>query len=124
MSISSSLFRGQVMFYILDTNNNPIPAPDIDSFWRWCGLNDRRVALDELKGHRVSTVFLGINHNHGLMSGRNYQPILFETIIFGPDDSLIFQERYVTREVALAGHKKALEYLKTEILKEKGETGD
>lgn len=59
-------------------------------------------------GARVSTVFLGLDHNFG--SGG--PPILWETMIFNveTEDGYQFQERYSTREEAIAGHAAAVEY--------------
>lgn len=60
---------------------------------------DRVVRQDELGEVRVSTVFLGIDHNfwgHG-------PPLIFETMVFGgPSDQ--YQQRYSTEAAALAGH--------------------
>lgn len=49
----------------------------------------------------VSTVFLGINHAFG-----DGPPVLFETLVFAPDDSAIDgeMERYCTRDEAIVGH--------------------
>lgn len=48
---------------------------------------------------RISTVFLGLDHQYG--SG---PPILWETMVFGGVlDG--FQERYATKAEALAGHQ-------------------
>jgi hypothetical protein len=61
----------------------------------------RRVAFDENGDIRVSTVFLGLDHN--LYGDR---PELFETMIFGgPHDEE--QWRYATWDEAEAGHKAA-----------------
>jgi hypothetical protein len=54
-------------------------------------------------GVRISTVFLGIDHNH-LRQG---PPILFETMIFGgPYDQ--YMDRYCTWAEAEAGHARAV----------------
>ena len=62
----------------------------------------KRVALEEHDDVRVSTVFLGMNHNYG-----DGPPLLFETMIFGGehDDK---QWRYTTEAQALEGHKAAV----------------
>ena len=58
-----------------------------------------RVGLNTLHGVTVSTVFLGLNHNHSEHGG----PILFETMIFGgPLDQ--HQTRYETYAEAEQGH--------------------
>lgn len=52
---------------------------------------------------RVSTVFLGINHNFG-----DGPPILFETMIFGGKHDQ-YQDRYATYAEAVAGHAAAVQ---------------
>lgn len=59
---------------------------------------------NRLAGIRVSTVFLGVDHN---FFGDGRRPIVFETMIFGgPHDG--YQERYATWEEAEVGHRRAL----------------
>lgn len=84
--------------YILD-GKNPIPA-DTMTWTRW--MNDRRTDIhvaDEKVGEvRISTVFLGLDHNFD-----KGDPILFETLVFGgPLDGEM--DRYHTWEEAEAGH--------------------
>ena len=67
---------------------------------------DCHVAKDVIGKVRVSTVFLGLDHN--LDGGK---PILFETMIFGGRHDG-YQERYSTWEEAEKGHKKALRIVK------------
>lgn len=84
--------------YILDANGNPKPEPDVRAWGEWVQKADRRIALDKFDGVKVSTVFLGLDHNFG--SG---EPLVFETMVFGgPFDEEC--ERYSTREQAIAGH--------------------
>ena len=85
--------------YILGPDGKtPIRCNDILEFARWYDKADRRVALTERGDVRVSTVFLG--HDHNFMGGR---PVLWETLVFnGPLDNEM--ERYYTREEAEAGH--------------------
>lgn len=66
----------------------------------------RRVGDDLVDGQRVSTVFLGFDHNWG-----GDQPVLFETMIFdGPYDQHMW--RYHTYDEALTGHNKVVDVLK------------
>jgi hypothetical protein len=59
----------------------------------------RRVAATEVGEARVSTVFLGLDHNF-FGSG---PPLLYETLVFGGSmDSEM--RRYATRAEALVGH--------------------
>jgi hypothetical protein len=57
------------------------------------------LAEGKLEGCRISTVFLGIDHN---LEGDG-PPLLFETMVFGGklDQE---QDRYATYDEALAGH--------------------
>ena len=84
-------------YYILDGNGEPVP---VESFSEAEGSfeKDRRVALDDIAGSRVSTVFLVIDHQYD-----NGPPLLFKTLVFGGPlaDEM---ERYSTRAEALAGH--------------------
>ena len=61
---------------------------------------NRRIAETFVGNVRVSTVFLGIDHN---FSPDDPMPILFESMVFGgPHDET--QERYYTEEEARLGH--------------------
>lgn len=84
---------------IYDINGNPIT---FDEFRKIRTLN-KRVALDNIDGVEVSTVWLGFNHQYG-----DGPPLIFETMIFGCSGDLDgYQERYSTLEQAQQGHKKA-----------------
>jgi hypothetical protein len=95
--------------WILDDKGEPIACNDIAEWGRWFKKNDvRRVALDMVGTVKLSTVFLGLDHNW--QSG---PPILFETMIFGgPHDE--YQDRYATRAEAVANHARLLALLKRE----------
>lgn len=89
--------------YVLDEEGNAITEPDLLKWAAWFETAERRIALDTLpSGIKVSTVFLGLDHSF------NGPPQLYETMIFGGEQDQ-YQERYSTRDEALAGHKKALE---------------
>ena len=60
---------------------------------------ERVVAQHTIKGHSVSTVFLGLDHNFS----KGGPPILFETMIFGPKGEEMCK-RYATWEEAEEGH--------------------
>lgn len=96
--------------YILDKDRKPMRASP-GEWSKFMGGGISRVALDEImvgdESVRVSTVFLGADHN--FLGG---PPLLFETMVFrdGPEE----QERYCTWEEALIGHQKMLEYAKKE----------
>jgi hypothetical protein len=67
----------------------------------------RQVAEDHLGVNWVSTVFLGLDHNH---SGEG-PPVLFETMVFKMGRSST-QRRYRTWDEAVAGHQEVLEELR------------
>jgi hypothetical protein len=95
--------------YILELDGSLKVVPLME--WaRWFETAERHLGNDFLdEGVHVSTVFLGIDHNFGL----NGPPLLFETMIFGgPHDQ--YQDRYATRDEALAGHAKAMRIAKGE----------
>lgn len=76
--------------YIL-VGQTPVPCEDMLQWAEWFGHADRHVALTRCWGPlcRVSTVFLGLDHNHMRMAlayaGEDvddYEPLLFETMTF------------------------------------------
>ena len=100
-------------YYILD-ERVPVGVPDPLEWAKFFEEADRRrVAVTELPGAvRVSTVFLGLDHNWSLEG----PPILFETMIFGgPHDE--YQERYATWGEAEAGHARAVSLASDPALK-------
>lgn len=88
--------------FILDGNGNPVAAPDLLTWAAWCENADRHVAKDVVGDVLVSTVFLALDHSWG-----DGPPQLYETMIFGGQHDE-YQERYATKEAALAGHDSAL----------------
>jgi hypothetical protein len=89
--------------YILQPDGS-VTTADLVTWARWLEKSElRQIARDQLQDCLVSTVFLGTDHNfsHG------GPPILFETMILGgPHDQ--YQDRYATKDEAIAGHAKAL----------------
>jgi hypothetical protein len=76
--------------------------------WAQMFESDRRVAHDHAGGYRVSTVWLGLDHQ--LIPGA--PPLIFETMLFGkgkPRDQDQF--RYSTLEQAREGHAAILREL-------------
>jgi hypothetical protein len=86
--------------YILD-GKTPVPCDDLLEWGRWLEDSDRRVAYTKTWTYRVSTVFLGLNHN--FMEG---EPLLFESMVF-PMGGWEEQEmaRYSTWDEAITGHR-------------------
>lgn len=86
--------------YVLDANGDPQPEADLMKWALWFGQADidRVVAAEVVGNVRVSTAFLGLDHNFG-----HGAPLLFETMVFGgPLDGE--SDRYSTKAEALAGH--------------------
>jgi hypothetical protein len=94
--------------YILNEKNEIIPCEDLLEWAKWMSLDKRKVALDIVGDIKISTIFLGLDHNWG-----DGPPILFETMIFGGEHDQ-FQERYNTREEALIRHAEAVKLVKGE----------
>jgi hypothetical protein len=105
--------------YILE-GHTPVPVEDDDKLaWaRWFENADRHVAEDRFGAYRVSTIFLGLDHRFGSITGlEDSPPILFETMVFGRKRWLVlfgrlraintslFQRRYFTWEQAERGHR-------------------
>lgn len=89
--------------YILDESGQPVPEFDTLKWARWFEENARQVAITDVDGVRISTVFLGIDHNFGDRGA----PVLWETMIFGgPCDG--HQERYSSLAAAQSGHGRAV----------------
>lgn len=66
-----------------------------------------RIGLDEVGDARISTVWLGLDHN---FSGVG-PPLIFESMVFGGD----YEDdcrRYATEHEALAGHQEAVARVK------------
>lgn len=86
--------------YILDGH---IPVQCSLMEWaKFFETHNRIVRQDKIDNGKVSTVFLGLDHQFG-----NGPPLLFETMIFGgPHDG--YQERCSTWDEAEAQHEVAM----------------
>jgi len=96
-------------YWVLGPNHEIVPATMRAWSMMFGDESRRRVAVtdDVDKMVRVSTVFLGIDHGHGMTD----QPILFETMVFGgPLDGEM--DRYATWDEAIAGHAAMVEQVK------------
>ena len=72
---------------------------------------DKRVADDMVGKVRISTIFLGINHNFGI-SGK---PILFETMGFDESGDTLFCDRYTDWDSAVLGHQNKIKEYEIEV---------
>jgi hypothetical protein len=91
--------------FYYDRQGNPITFEQRLERWKDSGYDwdkEYRVALEERDDIRVSTVFLGLNHQYG-----DGPPLIFETMIFGGEHDE-GQWRYSTEAEALVGHKAAM----------------
>jgi hypothetical protein len=96
--VSRYLPNNETGKYILE-GHEPVEEPDLFKWAMWLETADRHVR-DSFQGDvRVSTVFLGLDHNH---FGHG-PPLLFETMVF-LGDSTIEQEQYSTWREAEDGH--------------------
>lgn len=101
------------LYYILaDDGATPIPVPDQNVLvWaRWFERSKRIVRSDRVGIARVSTVFLGVDHN---WTWREAAPILWETMIFGGFHDQTYQTRYHTKAEALVGHETAIKLVRS-----------
>jgi hypothetical protein len=89
------------LYYVRDTDGNVRPAETLKDFAAMLGDERRRRVAHTLLAPdvRISTVFLGIDHNHT----DDGPPLLYETMIFGGDFDRE-QVRYTDEDEALAGH--------------------
>lgn len=92
--------------YVLNAQGEPVPEPDLLTWAAWFEKpSNRFLAQDDLAGGvKVSTMFLGLDPSFA--SGG--APVLWETMIFGGKHDR-YQERYLSREQAIAGHALAVE---------------
>ena len=99
------------MYYKLDENKNVVSC----SLEEWCDHIERRVlnyskhvADEEIDGKRVSTIFLGLDHQWQ----ENGPLQVFETMVFDGSHHDIYCDRYSTYQEAEEGHKKAVQWVK------------
>ena len=93
------------MYWILDDAGEPVAVGDDVQAWsNWFSSGDKRHVAEDCVGDvRVSTVFLGLDHNF-LGTGR---PVLWETMVFGGElDGE--QWRYDSQKAAMEGHGELL----------------
>jgi len=85
--------------YIL-IGHEPKPIDDLFAWGMWFETANRHVADDYIYGVRISTVFLGLDHNYDEWA---IEPLLFETMVFGGIWDQ-YQTRYPTWKEAEEGH--------------------
>ncbi len=87
-------------------NLNHEPISDIEAEELLADLSARHIAVTAIDDEvHVSTIFLVLDH------GWDGTPALYETMVFGgPHDTTC--RRYPTKEAALAGHDRAVAWLR------------
>jgi len=93
------------LFYALDNKKVVHPVDNLTE-WGTKWRKNRRVALTNVLGTTVSTVFLGIDHSFG----HGAAPMLFETMVF-PTSELI--GRCSTWQEAKELHERAVQRIKS-----------
>lgn len=101
--------------YILE-GRTPVPA-DLMTWARWYETADRTVAKSAVGPYRVSTVFLGLNHAFG-----DGPPLIFETMVFGPDSDDVWCERCSTWDQAEAQHAQGIAWAENQPVASMDET--
>ena len=98
-----------IRYYVLDSDHavrGPVGLAEYARWYEAVGFDGTRVARDAIEGDptvEVSTVFLGLDHNH---AGTDV-PIIFETMIFdGEWDG--YQWRWSTWNQAVSGHARVV----------------
>lgn len=86
-----------------------IKTVDLMTWAKWFETADRHIGNDHIGDVRVSTVFLGIDHNFG-----DGEPLLFETMIFGGKHNE-YQDRCSTYDQAVRMHEKAVKLVKKSL---------
>lgn len=92
-----------------DFNGNEITLEE------WTVLFDdktkRRVDHTIVHGYRVSTIFLGMNHQWG-----DGPPLIYETMVFPPDDwGEVYGERHTTWDEAQEAHNRIVKDIAPEF---------
>ena len=99
--------------YYMLKNGEIVPTTDSLEFSKWFeNIDERRVDYTEINDNAyVSTVCLGIDHNHW---GEG-PPVIFESMAFGVGIENEIQDRYSTLEEAKAGHEKMVKEIMDQL---------
>lgn len=106
--------------WVLDEQGEPRQEPDIRAWGKWFETDERRVVRRQDWTRpdgveiRVSTVFLGIDHNFGMA---HRLPVLWETMVF-VDGEGTDAYRYTSREAAIRGHNRVVKVEGGEVLED------
>lgn len=98
--------------FILDENNNAIPANLMEWGEFFNNTKRRIVNCEKINGMLISTIFVGIDHNF-YWDDEEYKPHIFETMVFKEGSYLEnYCERCSTWQEAEECHKKAVQWVK------------
>jgi hypothetical protein len=128
-------------YYVLNDKGDAVPEPNLLKWGVWFQKADRHVArtlLGPKNEIEVSTVFLGMDHDHFSLFGNfdplHYRPLLWETMVFETKTKISrisgqpfryfryrpsigeYQERYRSKEEALEGHNRIVAEVQSAIL--------
>ena len=117
--------------YILLPDHTVREEPDLLTWARALEQTDRVVRQEQVGPWRVSTVFLGLDHNWARFRNPELPPLLFETMAFEDKverpvtfgertmmvhDSLPIQERCSTWDEAVAQHERIVDQLRKALV--------
>lgn len=95
---------------MFDRDGKPIDSEEFDRLFS--DMDYRRVGETIIGDIKISTVWLGVNHNFGSEG----PPLIFESMIFGGNDDLNeCQWRYPTFAEAMIGHCKLIKLVQTRL---------
>src|SRR5688572_9385973 len=101
--------NNQLHRYVL-RGREVVLEPDLQRWGEWMTRADRRVALTEVTSWlRVSSVFLGLDHQFG-----QGPPLLFESMVFADEESLAMR-RYSSWAEAEVGHLEMVKELEKQL---------
>lgn len=92
-------------FYNMEGESFEVSVGDTKMVELW-DIANRSVAQERVGQYDVSTVCLVIDHNYTGVG----PPVIFETMIFGDGLDEEYCERYTTKEEAIEGHARAVEF--------------
>lgn len=111
--------------YVINDKGQPVIEPDLMTWAKWMEKAERHVGLTRIGPYKISTVFLGLDHNYG-----KGPPVLWESMVFKKKtlgkkwqhEDYLDQARdrcSGSREQAEAMHQRMVRKVKTEMIKKK-----
>jgi hypothetical protein len=91
--------------YIL-RGHEAVPEKDLLTWAKWMETGERRVAHDSFAEYEISTIFIGLDMQHGRFINPALPPLLFETMVFQGMGraAIVATERCSTWDQAVAQH--------------------